>query len=698
MTVQAQTTRRGVLVGAAATGGLAAGTAAAAAAPGRHKGRPRHDRPNVIVVSIDDLGWDELGCYGNTFNETPHIDRLAREGTRFTNAYAAAPLCSPTRAALVTGLYPGRTGVTDFLRPEAATSDNFLPTGLRTVPEVLRSRGYTSGLIGKWHLTETYSGAYDERPGNPYAHGFDDVRASEQLYIGDGDYFHPYFFMPTLPARTPGEHLTDRLADEAVDFVTRHRREPFFLHLSNYAVHTALDGKPDLVAKYAAKPGADQAPNRPVLAAMLESIDDQVGRIVETLHRLHIADDTLLLLTSDNGGPYRDANQPLRGGKGELYEGGIRVPLVAYWRGHVRRGRVDDTLTSTIDVLPTALDLAGGKPREEDFDGVSIASALTGRGRPVRRDTLFWAYPHHIGKTHPHAAVRSGRHKLVLHLRDGRSELYDLDADQAETTDLSAIDPATTARLRALLEAHLAELDLYPGPPTEATHPTSEIDEPFDTDLASYAVVPVPSGSFAGQATVADGQLKVTTTEATHLLAISSVAPASGEVAVTLDPGGFANSGTQETVFVGLAKDGDNYVLLRYRHDLHRVGLGPALRRQAHHQRRRATRQPRRLGRPRRPGRALQLRAPRHPRHGVRRAGRGLGVPLPVRRGWGHRPRATRPFGRSTATPSGRGSTRASCPSTGSPPGSRSLRVPAGHPPPDRYARPATVSTTRRPS
>ena len=572
MTASTPTTRRGLLVGAATAGGVAAGGRAHAAGPGRSRAKPRHDRPNVVVVSIDDLGWDELGCYGNEFNETPHIDRLAREGTRFTSAYAAAPLCSPTRAALMTGLYPGRTGITDFLRPETAASDAHLPTHLPTVPDVLGRHGYTSGLVGKWHLTETYSGPYRERPGNPFAHGFDEVVASEELYIGDGDYTHPYFFMPSLPARTPGEHLTDRLADEAVDFLTRHRDEPFFLHVSNYAVHTTLDGKPDLVRKYAAKPGADQSPNRPQLAAMLESVDGQVGRIAAALDHLGLAGNTLLLVTSDNGGPYRDANRPLRGGKGELHEGGIRVPLVAHWPGRVRAGRVDDTLTSTVDVLPTALDLAGGKPRKEHVDGVSIASALTGRGAPVRRDTLFWAYPHHIGQTHPHAAVRSGRHKLVLHLRDGRAELYDLHTDEAESTDLSSTDPATAARLRGLLEAHLAELDLYPGPPTDTSHPVVEVDETFEGDLSAYDVVAVPSGSSAGRAAVADGRLTVTTTRPTHLLAVSRVAPSTDRVAVTLDPAAFAGSGGQQAVFVGLARDADHYVLLRYRHDLRRVG------------------------------------------------------------------------------------------------------------------------------
>jgi arylsulfatase A-like enzyme len=570
--------RRTVLRGLAASGlalTIAPTTAPAATAAGR---RP----PNIVFVSIDDLGWDELGCYGNTFNETPAIDQLARRGMRFTNAYAAAPVCSPTRAALVTGQYPARTGITDFLRQEPAPSNRFLSTDVPTLPDVLGPYGYTTGLIGKWHLTESYSGPYRDRPGNPYAHGFDEVVASEQLDIADGDYFHPYFFMPTLPARRTNEYLTDRIADEAVDFITRHRHEPFFVHVSNYAVHTRLAAKPDLVAKFEAKPGAEASPNRPVLAAMLQSIDEQVGRIAATLADLGLSENTLLMVTSDNGGPYRDANRPLRGGKGELYEGGIRVPLVAHWPGTIRAGVEDATLTSTIDVLPTALDLAGGKPDRRQFDGVSIAPVLTARGHGttdeggrgkdrVHREALFWLYPHYIGTTHPHAAVRHGQFKLVQYLRDGRTELYHLGHDPAETTDVSVRYVARARQLRALLEAHIAEMGTFPALPG-AAYPVLELDEPFDTDLSRFSVLPVPATSHAGQVAVADGRLSVTSRSLTHLVFRSDVAPGSDEVAVVLDTGTFAGAGSQDTVLVGLARDADNYLLFRYHDGLHRVG------------------------------------------------------------------------------------------------------------------------------
>ncbi len=562
-----QVSRRTVLRGLAGSG-LAVTVAPTVA--GRARAEERRP-PNVILVSIDDLGWQEFGCYGQTFNETPRIDALAADGVRFTAAYAAAPLCSPTRAAFVTGRYPVRTGITDFLRAEAAPSAAFLSPDVPTVPDVLGPLGYTTGLIGKWHLTETYSGPYAERPGNPYAHGFDEVVMSEEKYIADGDYFHPYDFMPSVEAREPGEHLTDRLADEAVDFVTRHADAPFFLHLSNYAVHTKLDAKPDLVAKYEAKPGADDPANQPVLAAMLQSVDEQVGRIVDALTELGLTEDTLLLVTSDNGGAFREATAPLRGGKGELYEGGIRVPLVAYWPGRIERpGRTDDTPVSSIDVLPTALGLAGGSPAGPGgFDGISIAALLTGSGG-LRRDTLFWVYPHHIGKTHPHAAIREGDLKLVQHLRDGRVELYDLARDPGETDDLADRRRSDTRRLRRRLEDHLRDVAVLPPTPSPGRYPVPEL-RPGWGDLSGFDVLPVLDGP-PGDVGVEDGRLTVSADQPTQLLLRSGVAPASDRVAAVLAGGTFPATAVRSLMYVGLARDADNYLLLRYRHDLRRVG------------------------------------------------------------------------------------------------------------------------------
>ena len=449
----------GSLAGAAAcvgVGGLGerrwTGPAAATAAPGAASAA-WPSRPNVVVVSVDDLGWRELGCYGNDFNETPEINRLAAQGLRFTSAYAAAPLCSPTRAALMTGLYPARTGITSFLRPQQAPGTHALGPSTPTLPDALAHSGYASGLVGKWHLTEDYTGRYRTRLANPFALGFDEARASEQRYIAGGDYVAPYSFMPGLRAPR-GEYLTDRLADEAVDFITDHRDRPFFLHVSNYAVHERLHARPELLAKYRAKARARGAGASPALAAMLESVDQQVGRIVRTLAGLGLTERTLLMVTSDNGAPRPDSNRPLRGGKGQLYEGGLRVPLVAQWPGTVAPG-VDDTMTSTIDVLPTAVELAGGRPRR-GLDGVSLAPVLTGTSR-LPRETLYWVHRPGFDRRDTRAAVRVGDLKLVR--QRGRSELYDLGADPGERHDLARRRPKTARGMRRLLDEHLRDVD-----------------------------------------------------------------------------------------------------------------------------------------------------------------------------------------------------------------------------------------------
>jgi len=553
------TTRRGLLVGAGVAGAAVTGVGAAAWDHGRElsssvarpadrprRGRrrpPRADRPNVVVVSVDDLGWNELGCYGHPFNRTPEIDRLAVEGLRFTRAYAAAPLCSPTRAAMMTGRYPARCGITDFLRPEPASSDAFLDPGHSTVPGVLGPRGYTTGLIGKWHLTETYSGPYRTRPGNPWAHGFDDVRASEQLYIAGGDYTHPYFFLPTLPAldeSSSPEYLTDRLAAEAVDFIRVHRDEPFFLHVSNYAVHVDHEAPADLVTAYEARPEAGTPPNRPVVAAMLDRVDAQVGRIRRALERHDLDRRTLLLVTSDNGSESRGVNAPLRGAKGELYEGGIRVPLVAWGPGLVEPGRTTDRLASTIDLLPTAADLAGARERlgrrdTTGWDGVSLVPTLTGRGRQRTREATYWVYPHFSApRARPQAAVVVGDDKLVMSLRDRGVELFDLATDEQETTDLAARRPDVAARLTALLEEHLAAMDLYPAAPSDRGSRDDEVD--------------------------LDGSLLTSAGE----LALAAAGPSSARWEMVLDPGDLDDG---DRVLLGLAAGPQEHLLLAYDHD-----------------------------------------------------------------------------------------------------------------------------------
>ena len=432
-------------------GALAACTAGSGAA------RPADQPPNIVLVLADDVGWAELGSHGNRFNETPNLDRMAREGVRFTAAYSAGPVCSPTRAALMTGLWPARVGIIDYLRPR---DPRFLdPARYVALPKALGRLGYATGLVGKWHLM----GNYMLRRGDPKLHGFDEVILSESTYVGRADYVHPYAFMPAVRARQPGEYLVDRMNREAVDFIRRHHarapEQPFFLELSHYAVHADLVGRPDLVAKYARKPGAGAGPearhHNPHLAAQLESVDGGVGMILSTLRELGIGGRTLVIFTSDNGGALRvTTNAPLRGGKATLYEGGIRVPLIVRGPG-VRRGLVTDALASSTDLYATLLEVAGRPDAVRPLDGMSLTPVL--RGRPAAaRGPLFWHYPLNqaLFPDRPSAsAIRSGRMKLIDFFERDSLELYDVASDPGERRNLAAADPAQARQLRAQLAA-----------------------------------------------------------------------------------------------------------------------------------------------------------------------------------------------------------------------------------------------------
>lgn len=404
--------------------------------------------PNIIIILADDLGWSELGSYGNRFNETPNLDRLAAGGMRFTQAYATAPVCTPTRIALMTGQHPARVGITDYLD---AKDDKFLSPNYLTINELVKKKGYHTGLIGKWHLT----GDYGRKRGEPAKHGWDEVICSETGYIANGDYFHPYFFMPEVAAKLEGEYLTDRLNREAVDFIKRSSGKPFFLYLSHYAVHTKLVGKPDKVAKYQQKIGAGTKQNNPQLAAMLESIDDGVGQIVKALEEAGLRENTLILFTSDNGGELNvTTNGPLRGGKSELYEGGIREAFIASWPAQIKAGAVSAQVVNTLDIYPTLLDIAAVKPpTDQVLDGVSFASTLKGNAKPQSR-TLYWHYPlpkpHFLGGRSA-GAIRSGDFKLIEYFDTGQIELFNLANDLGEKTDLSEKEPAKRARLLSQL-------------------------------------------------------------------------------------------------------------------------------------------------------------------------------------------------------------------------------------------------------
>ncbi len=420
--------------------------------------------PNIIFILADDLGWAELGCYGSTFNETPHLDKLAKQGMRFTQAYAAAPVCSPTRVAFMTGQYPARVGITDYLRPG---DTKHLSPDYVTIAERLKAAGYVTGLIGKWHLTGYRNhGAVEISPDKQ---GFDEVMVSENRGIGAGSYFFPYHFNKEIKQRLKGkEYLVDRCHLEAVEFIERHKERPFFLFLSHYAVHTKLVGKPALVEKYAKKKEAGKSfrakRNNPHLAAQLESIDNGVGMIMQKLAELGLADNTLLIFTSDNGGESRvTINGILRAGKSTLYEGGVRVPLIARWPNVVETNTVCQVPTMTIDYYPTFLEAAGLKANpKHQVDGLSLLPLLREPDTEKwKRDTLYWHYPlkkpHFLGGRSS-GAIRKGDFKLVEDFTTGKLELFNLKQDPGERKDLAPMMPAKVRELHEELQAWRKEV------------------------------------------------------------------------------------------------------------------------------------------------------------------------------------------------------------------------------------------------
>lgn len=414
-------------------------------------------RPNIIFILADDLGWAELGCYGNSFNETPNLDRLAKEGIRFTDAYAAAPVCSPYRAALMTGLYPARFGITDYLRPD---DKNHLAPQCLTIAEVLEKAGYATGIIGKWHLSGYANHGVQEFP--PAMFGFEETIVSENRGIGAGSYFYPYHFNREIVKRLPErEHLVDRCNIEAVEFIERHRSRPFFLYLSHYAVHTRLEGKPEFVSHFEKKAGAGKGQtarrNNPHLAALLKSIDEGVGMIMEKLDALGIVERTAVVFTGDNGGESRvTSNAPLRAGKSTLYEGGIRVPLIVRYPPVVPAGEVCTTPISNIDFYPTFREMAGMLRVDPTYvvDGHSILPLLANPSSDQQPDTLFWHYPldkpHFLGGRSA-GAVRKGPWKLIEFFDTGRTELYNLADDISERNDLAGKNPQMVTELHELL-------------------------------------------------------------------------------------------------------------------------------------------------------------------------------------------------------------------------------------------------------
>ena len=426
--------------------------------------------PNIVLVLIDDYGWADTGSYGSTYYRTPNIDALARRGMRFTDAYAAAPVCSPTRAALLTGKHPARLHLTDWLPGRAdAPAQRLARPAIRqqlaleetTLAEALKPAGYTTAHVGKWHL----GGAGFE----PERQGFDVNIAGDETGT-PLSYFAPFQrngrFMPKLDTAPPGEYLTDRLTTEAERFIGQHKDKPFFLYLAHYAVHIPMRAKAELIEQHRARPRPARGQNNPVYAAMVESMDDSIGRLMRTLEQSGLADNTVFIFTADNGGlsapegpdtPATD-NAPLRAGKGYLYEGGLRVPLIVAWPGRIKAGSVNHTPVYSADLFATALAL-GGLKNSTGVDGMSLLPLLTGRGQ-FKRDALYWHYPHYSNQSmnagdldQPGAAIRQGDYKLIEFYQDNRIELYDLKNDLSEQHDLARSRPQHAADLRQRLAA-----------------------------------------------------------------------------------------------------------------------------------------------------------------------------------------------------------------------------------------------------
>lgn len=424
--------------------------------------------PNIVLLLADDLGWTGVGCYGSDLHETPHIDRLAAQGMRFAGAYAACTVCSPTRASIMTGQYPARLHLTDFIagqhRPYEKLTipawTKYLGTEAVTVAEALKQAGYATAHVGKWHLEakRTVPG-YQPSAFLPTAQGFDVSIAKPK---GSKGFFLPADFVRTNGQR--GGYVTDYLTDKAVAWISRARPGPFFLYLAYHTPHTPIQGKQEFVAYYARK--LKSLPNarhrNPAYAAMIHSLDESVGRIMTQLEKSGLSKNTLVVFTSDNGGLTQRYgridgiadNHPLRRGKGSAYEGGVRVPMIAHWPGVVPAGRTSTEPVMTIDFFPTFLDLARAPVGSLAFDGISLAGLLRGNQRTLARDALYWHYPHyHAGGDAPYSAIRCGPWRLIDFHDDTPPALYNLDRDIGEQQNLAQTESEKCQELQAKLTA-----------------------------------------------------------------------------------------------------------------------------------------------------------------------------------------------------------------------------------------------------
>jgi arylsulfatase A-like enzyme len=489
------------------------GTAAAAVALSsvwQCKPSPK-SKPNFVFILVDDLGWNDLGCFGSEFYETPNLDRLARQGMRFTDAYAACPVCSPTRASIMCGKYPARIHLTDWIPGRQASrgpepSDKLIPPEFNlqmaleeiTLAEALKQDGYKTGFVGKWHLgqDEKYWPEHQGfdvnkggwRRGAPYYRKYN---PETDEWTGESGYFSPYK-NPRLEDGPPGEYLTDRLTHESISFIDQHKNDPFLLYLSFYTVHNPLHGKEALVERFKQKAidmGLDEkdpfVTNQPWMlkvgtglwrervlqsnaeyAAMVYSMDENVGRVLQKLDELGLSDNTVVFFMADNGGLSTSegsptSNLPLRGGKGWLYDGGVRESMMIKWPGVTPPGSTCSEPVISTDFYPTMLEMAGlSLNPQQHMDGVSLVPLL--KGQSLDRDAIYWHYPHYSNQGgKPGGAIRSGDYKLIEFYEDMTVELYNLRTDMSERHNLADQMPDKVTELREKLHAWRKTVDAH---------------------------------------------------------------------------------------------------------------------------------------------------------------------------------------------------------------------------------------------
>jgi arylsulfatase A len=426
-----------------------------------------NERKNIIIVLADDLGRNDLACYGNQFIETPNLDAMAKEGMQFTNAYAAAPLCSPTRASIITGNNPARINLTEHLHGYAPAGpkqklitpriETGLPAQLTTIPEALQAAGYSTAHFGKWHL--------GMGPGSPANSGF------KTVYGGGAEglpktFFYPFFNgkpYPGLLADTKeGDYLDDALTSKAIKYINSKKDSSFFVELNFYAPHVPIEGKPSLVEKYKNKRVKNNFKGLPEneYAAMVDNIDINIGKLMAYLKTSGLDKNTIVIFTSDNGGldvqevpafanhTPPTTNAPLRGGKGYIYEGGIRSPLIIWNPSSINR-KTENTPATTDDFFNTIMELTGTKNTSPD--GVSLVPVL--QGKAIADRNLYWHFPHYSPQHGlPGAAMRQGNYKLIEWYEDGKLELYDLNKDEGEINDIAAANPLLVQQMKASLD------------------------------------------------------------------------------------------------------------------------------------------------------------------------------------------------------------------------------------------------------